>query len=83
MPTIVLRATAALVCLMLLFPPFVSEVGLGYRFFRGYSFLFWPPSVAATGQYSNVAATVDVGLLVTQIVAITIAALLVWLSARR
>jgi len=81
MLTIVLRATATLVCLMLLFPPFVGEVGAGQRFFRGYGLLFSPPVVSE--HYAPLSATVDVGLLATQVAAVTIVALLVWLSSRR
>lgn len=70
---------AVVAALMMLFPPFHAQLGVGEAINRGYHFLFTPPTMTDSPTVS-VLATVNVPLLIVQYLALGMIALFAWLA---
>ncbi len=63
----ILKISAAIIILMLIFPPFALYAGPGKKFNQGYSVIFDPPLV---GDFET---SVETPLLLTQIAGVSVA----------
>lgn len=73
----VLFVTAAVLLLMLLFPPFHFEYGTRATFNMGYSFIFSPPMLGTK------ASTINVATLLAQCAVVLAAGALCWFALRK
>lgn len=76
----VLYACAAVIVLMLLFPPFHTVFPRGQSFSRGYGFLLSGP--AANADFVGNSGTVDVGTLLVQWLGVILAGAILWFAFR-